>query len=78
MDQRQARKTDFSAIPLLIQEELLSQDLLQRWGHRTLVDRQHLIKQRFGLDISYYKLRKFYQTNGIGWRNTQMVYRSHW
>ena len=38
-DQRQARRIDFSMIPQRVQEELLSQDLLQRWGHHTLVDR---------------------------------------
>ena len=77
-DRRESRGYNFDMLLPHVQKELLSQDLLQRWGRYTLADRRHLISQRYGQDISYNKLRNFYLQHGIEWRNTQMVYRSHW
>ena len=47
------------------------------WATKNLAQRVALIKQDYDLDLSVWKLRKLYLTNGIKCRPTQMVYRQH-
>ena len=51
--------------------------MLQLWATKTLEERVALIKLNYDFDITVYKLRKLYMVNGVKWRNTQLVYRSH-
>ena len=51
--------------------------MLQLWATKTLEERVALIKLHYNYKITVYKLRKLYMMNGVKWRNTQLVYRSH-
>ena len=74
-DQRTTKKTFMEVLDPRIQRELLRKDLLQQWATKNLAQRVALIKEDFDLDLSVYKLRKLYLSNGIRPRSTQMVYR---
>ena len=76
-DRRTMKPHTLDKIDPRIKKEILKKDMLQLWATKTLEERVALIKFHYNYDITVYKLRKLYMVNGIKWRNTQLVYRSH-
>ena len=48
-----------------IEKHLLSEQVLQRWAHLSLVKRCIKIKREFNVDIKRESLRRFYLRNGV-------------
>ena len=77
-DLRKHRRSSLEDLDPRIKRELLKKDLLQLWATKTLAQRVAQIREDFNLELSVYKLRRLYMSNGIKCRNTQMVYRQHY
>ena len=74
-DGRTMKKTWLEDMDPRIKRELLRKDILQMWATKNLAQRVAMIKDEYNLDLSVWKLRRFYLTNGVKCRPTQMVYR---
>lgn len=48
-----------------IEKHLLSESVLQRWAHLSLVKRCIKIKNAFNIDVKRESLRRFYLRNGV-------------